>query len=118
MTKQLLPAFTVLPSVWYENQPAAILESYALGKPVVAARLGGVPELVDEGSTGLLFEPGNVAELREQIRFLLDRPETRRAWGMNGKRKVLSQFTSAAHYEGLMQAYERVRGRAAAASAS
>lgn len=53
----------VLPSEWYENAPMSILESYALGKPVIGARIGGIPELVIEGDTGWLFESGNVTSL-------------------------------------------------------
>lgn len=53
----------VLPSEWYENAPMSVLESFALGKPVIGARIGGIPELIEEGETGWLFESGNVAEL-------------------------------------------------------
>ncbi len=57
----------VLPSEWYENAPMSILESYALGKPVIGARIGGIPELVPEGETGWLFESGNVAALADLL---------------------------------------------------
>jgi glycosyltransferase involved in cell wall biosynthesis len=53
----------VLPSEWYENAPMSVLESFALGKPVVAARIGGLPELIDEGRTGWMFESGHVDDL-------------------------------------------------------
>ena len=57
---------TVLPSEWYENAPMTVLESYALGKPVVAAAVGGLPELVDE-ATGWLFASGSVDSLGEAL---------------------------------------------------
>jgi glycosyltransferase involved in cell wall biosynthesis len=53
----------VLPSQWYENAPMSVLESFALGKPVVGARIGGIPEMIDEGENGWVFESGQVAEL-------------------------------------------------------
>lgn len=64
--------FTVYPSVWYENCPLSVMESIASGTPVIGARIGGIPELVEDGKTGLLFESGNVQELTNQIRRLWD----------------------------------------------
>lgn len=54
-----------MPSEWYENRPCSVMEALAAGKPVVAARIGGVPELVREGETGLLLKPGNTQELAQ-----------------------------------------------------
>lgn len=53
----------VLPSEWYENAPMSLLESYALGKPVIGARIGGIPEMILEGKTGWIFESQNVDDL-------------------------------------------------------
>ncbi len=64
--------FTVYPSVWYENCPLSVMESIASGTPVIGARIGGIPELIEDGKTGLLFESGNVQELTKQIRRLWD----------------------------------------------
>ncbi len=64
--------FTVYPSVWYENCPLSVMESIASGTPVIGARIGGIPELIEDGKTGLLFESGNVQELTNQIRRLWD----------------------------------------------
>lgn len=59
--------FTVLPSEWYENCPLSVIESLCLGTPVLAARIGGIPELIDEPSTGLTFESGNTDDLKCKI---------------------------------------------------
>jgi glycosyltransferase involved in cell wall biosynthesis len=101
-------AFSVVPSVWYENQPATILETYAMGRPVIGSRLGGIPELIDEEQTGLLCEPGNAGDLGEKIRFMLERPELCREWGRNGNRKLREGFSRATHYERLMAVYGSV----------
>lgn len=53
----------LIPSLWYENAPVAVVEAAAYGIGVIGSRIGGIPELVDEGSTGLLFEPGDAAGL-------------------------------------------------------
>jgi len=53
----------VLPSVCYDNAPLTVLEAYTYGLPVIASRIGGIPELVSQGKTGYLFEPGDVRQL-------------------------------------------------------
>jgi glycosyltransferase involved in cell wall biosynthesis len=64
--------FSVIPSEWLENNPFAILESLALGTPVLGARIGGIPELIEENGNGLLFESGNEDDLRNKIRLFFD----------------------------------------------
>lgn len=64
----------VVPSLWYENSPNAILEAFAYKTPVIATRLGGMAELVRHGENGLLFEPGDADDLARQIRLLLSEP--------------------------------------------
>lgn len=58
---------TVYPSIWYENCPFSIMESIMYGTPVVAADIGGIPELIDDGKTGYLFEAGNAEKMVEAI---------------------------------------------------
>ncbi|WP_027218085.1 glycosyltransferase [Butyrivibrio fibrisolvens] len=58
---------SVFPSIWYENCPFSVIESIVNGTPVVGSNLGGVPELIDDGKTGLLFEAENVSELTDKI---------------------------------------------------
>jgi glycosyltransferase involved in cell wall biosynthesis len=101
-------AFSVVPSLWYENQPAAVLETYAMGRPVIGSRLGGIPELIDDGHTGLLSAPGDAGDLREKIQFLLERPSLCQEMGHSGNRKLRAGFSRAAHYEKLMSVYESV----------
>jgi glycosyltransferase involved in cell wall biosynthesis len=64
----------VVPSVWYENAPFVIQEAQAAGVPVLASRLGGMRELVSDGVDGLLFEPGDAADLARQLRRLVSEP--------------------------------------------
>ena len=59
--------FSVIPSEWYENNPLSVIEAECLGTPVLGARIGGIPELVEEGKTGMTFSSGNIADLKEKI---------------------------------------------------
>ncbi len=62
--------FSITPSEWYENCPMSIIESKALGTPVIGSDLGGIPELIDEGKTGIIFKAGNENELIEKLSYL------------------------------------------------
>jgi glycosyltransferase involved in cell wall biosynthesis len=58
----------VLPSEWYENAPMSVLEAYALGKPVIGANIGGIPEMLEDDETGWSFESGNSDDLSRVMR--------------------------------------------------
>lgn len=59
--------FVVVPSEWYENNPMTIIEAYSVGTPVIGAKIGGIPEIVDDGKTGFQFTSANVEELKAII---------------------------------------------------
>jgi glycosyltransferase involved in cell wall biosynthesis len=65
---------TVVPSLWYENSPLAIMEAHAAGRPVLTAALGGMAELVRDEVDGLQFRPGDAADLARQIERLRSEP--------------------------------------------
>lgn len=65
----------VVPSIWYENMPYVVLEALSRGKPVIATRLGGVPERIQEGENGWLFDAGDPKDLVRAIRNLMLYPE-------------------------------------------
>jgi glycosyltransferase involved in cell wall biosynthesis len=116
--EQLVPFYArsrmvVLCSVCYEGFPTTILEAMAAGKPVVCSRIGGLPEIVEEGVTGLLFRPGDAPDLTEKIRYLWERPDVCHQMGQAGREKVLREYSPQRFYERLMAVYETARGRAA-----
>jgi glycosyltransferase involved in cell wall biosynthesis len=86
----VLDAF-VLPSL-YEGFGIAILEAMAAGKPVIATVVGGIPEFVLSGETGLLVEPGNVEALADAIDRLLSHPQEAQTMGKKGKVRVREHF--------------------------
>ncbi|MDH7508756.1 MAG: glycosyltransferase [Methanomassiliicoccales archaeon] len=62
----------VFPSIWPENLPTAPLEAMSFGLPVVASRIGGLPEIVQDGQNGKLFEPGSLKDLILSVEYVLD----------------------------------------------
>ena len=59
--------FSVIPSEWYENNPLSVIEAQCLGTPVLGARIGGIPELIDEGVSGMTFASGSADDLKNKI---------------------------------------------------
>jgi glycosyltransferase involved in cell wall biosynthesis len=100
-------AFVVVPSEWYENAPLSVLEAAARGKAVVVSGLGGLPELVIPGETGVVFEAGNASALREAIEQLLADPAATREMGRKGRAFMEETFSPERHYEQLMGVYAR-----------
>lgn len=102
--------FTVMPSEWPEVFGQAILESLAVGRPVVGARIGAIPEVIDEGKDGLLFEPGDAEELGRCLKWLWENPAGARAMGLAGRAKVERLYGPDAHWTALGALYARVVG--------
>lgn len=100
----------VLPSL-AEGQPLTILEAMAGGLPVVATRAGGVPDLVVDGETGVLVEPGNVPALREALQALARNGEERRRMGRAARIRYLERFTDDRLAERLVSAFRDVAER-------
>ncbi|WP_377845553.1 glycosyltransferase family 4 protein [Bosea sp. UC22_33] len=99
----------VLPSEWYENAPVSILEAYAIGRPVIGADIGGIPELVADGETGLLVEAGNAAGLAEALVALAALPPTARAaMGAAGRAWVGREFSPDQYRERTLNLYEAI----------
>lgn len=102
-------AVVVVPSEWFENAPMVILEAFAYGKPVVAARIGGIPEMIEEGQTGRLFMPGHALELRYTLGNLWNRPDELRRMGRNARSAVETRFSEKRRVASLIAIYERLR---------
>lgn len=101
--------FSVCPSVWYENCPMSVLESQALGTPVIGADSGGIPELIRHQVDGLLFEPGNVQDLQEKIDLLYSDKAMQESLSANCLQKV-DLFSIDRYYENLMEIYRQCMG--------
>ena len=96
----------VLPSRWYENLPFSIMESFALGKPVIASDIGGIPEMVEDEINGLLFPPEDEGGLMEQLKRLLSSGELRAEMGDAAREKAKRRYNSSSHYQRIMEIYQ------------
>ena len=97
----------VVPSVWYENCPYSVLETIAIGKPIIGADIGGIPELVIDGENGLLFESGNSKDLSKKISELYSNKKLYKKFCENSK-KISKQYDKNKYYENLMKIYNDV----------
>ncbi len=100
-------ACVVVPSLSYENAPFAVLEAFALGKPVIASNIGGLPELVLDGKTGFLFKAGNADDLKEKILKLYPYPCLMRTMGLQARLMVERSFSPEEHYKNLIAVYQK-----------
>lgn len=100
--------FLVMPSLWFEGMPLTLVQAYACGLPVLASRLGALAELVVDGETGLLFEPGDAHDLSLKCRYLLEHPEERRRMGRNAREVFQRNYTAEADYRRLISIYQAV----------
>jgi glycosyltransferase involved in cell wall biosynthesis len=81
-----------VPSVWQDPAPLVVVEGMALSRPVVATRVGGIPELLAEGETGLLVEASEPEQLAQALLQLLDSPQRAQAMGRAGRTRVEQRF--------------------------
>jgi glycosyltransferase involved in cell wall biosynthesis len=102
--------FVVLPSRWYENLPFSVMESMAAGKPVIASDIGGIPEMVEHGVTGLLFPPEDEERLEEAMRKLLSDPGLRIRMGEAARERAKRLYNSEVHYRGIIDIYHDLSG--------
>lgn len=99
----------VLPSECYENAPMSILEAYALGKPVIGARVGGIPELIEERTTGVSFESGNVESLTAALAELASLADEHLAgMGQAAREHVEHGFSATTYRERMLALYREV----------
>jgi glycosyltransferase involved in cell wall biosynthesis len=98
--------FSIIPSEWYENFPMSVLESFSAGTPVIASRIGGLTELVENGGNGLLFEPGNEDDLAEKINYLSENPDKALEMGEYARKFVEEKYSPKKHYNRLMEIYK------------
>lgn len=94
--------FMVLPSECSENNPLTVIESQSLGTPVLGARIGGIPELIEEGVNGMTFESGNVEDLKEKVKLMWNASFDYKTIADN----AIKRYSSEAYYEQLMKYYK------------
>lgn len=105
-------SMVIVPSEWHEPFGRIIIEAFAKGTPVIGARTGAIPHLVDHGHTGLLFEPGNPESLYEQVASACNNLVKWKEMGRHARQTYLRRFTASANLEQLMAIYDLAQSRA------
>lgn len=102
-------SFVVVPSEWYENNPMTVIEAYSAGIPVIGARIGGIPEIVEDGSTGYLFEAGDARALSEAVRKAASLTEKEYAsMSENAAEFAEKNFNEERNYEKIINLYRSI----------
>ena len=96
----------VVPSICFENFPRTIAEAFACGTPVIASRIGALADIVGDGVTGLLFEPGNAQDLADKLAWALAHPQQMAAMGHTARTQYEAEFSAGVNYRRLMEIYE------------
>lgn len=105
--KMQCASYLVMPSIWYETFALVLLEAFACGLPVIATRLGAMQELIDDGRTGLLFEPGSSEDLANKIAWAERHPEAMARMGRNARAEYVAKYTPDSNYQQLISIYDR-----------
>lgn len=94
--------FSVIPSEWYENNPLSVIEAKCLGTPVLGARIGGIPELIEDGISGMTFESRNVEDLKGKIQQMWNS-----SWDYEAiARQSQERYNAEKYYEEIMKIYK------------
>lgn len=104
-------AMLVCPSQWYEMLPTIILEGMACGLPIVATKIGAIPQLVEHGRVGRLFSSGDPSDLVSQVVWLLENPQEAQKYRREARVAFEKNFTAERNYQKLMEIYALAHSR-------
>jgi glycosyltransferase involved in cell wall biosynthesis len=110
MARMRSAQFLVLPSICYENSPRTIVEAFSCGLPVIASRLGALIDIVKDGVTGLLFNPGDSADLAEKMAWAKSHPEQMLRMGHAARAEYEAKYTPQRNYKMLIDIYDDAIG--------
>jgi len=100
--------FMVMPSICYEGFPLVIGEAFACGKPVIASKLGALTELIEDGKTGLLFEPRNPKDLASKIKMMLENKGNCIEMGKKARKEFEKKYTAEKNFKMLLNIYNKI----------
>ncbi len=101
----------VLSSLYKEGLPNVLLEAMSMATPVISSRMAGVPEVVKNGVTGFMVEPGNKDELTEAIKKLCSDNTVLKQMGKNGRRIMEEKFDKRVQFEEFLQYFYKITGK-------
>ena len=100
--------FVVVPSIWYENCPYSILETLAIGKPVIGSNMGGIPELIDDNENGFIYKYDNIDELSNKMKLLFEDKKLVEKFSKKSKELAKEKYSRDNYYNELMNIYKKV----------
>lgn len=98
----------IVPSQWYEPFGLVAIEAFACGKPVIASRIGALADIIEDGQTGLHFDPTDPSDLARQVQWLWDHRDERRVMAQTARKTFETHYTSQTNYEQLVHIYHDV----------
>lgn len=99
--------FMVIPSEWYENGPMSVLEAMAMGKAIIGANIGGIPEMIEENENGLLFKSGDISDINVKLNHILNSDECIKKFGKRSRGLIEKKYDSKVHYEKIINVYKK-----------
>ncbi len=97
----------ILPVIWYDNLPNVALEAMIYSKPILASNIGSLKEIVKDNYNGLLFEPGDIAQIKHKIQILFNNTELCKKLGKNSYHEAKNKYTPENHYNKLIDLFEK-----------
>ena len=102
--------FVVIPSEWYENCPMSVIEAMSMGKPIIGADIGGIPELINK-KCGLIFKTGDSKDLARKINLLLNSEDLIDKFSINARKEVEEKYSSKSHLKKIEAVYSELLSR-------
>ena len=100
----------IVPSIWYENYPLAVLEAQAAGKAVLASDSGGIPEMIENWQTGFLARRGNATDFIDKIKEIYYDEALLEEVGKAAREQAAKRNDPERHYQEILKIYEKVLG--------
>lgn len=100
--------FVIVPSIWYENCPYSVMETLAIGKPVIGADIGGIPELVNNQENGLTYQYDSIEELTSKINTLFENQELVKSFRENAKENAKKLYSKNTYYDKIISIYDKL----------
>ena len=98
----------VLPSLWYEGFPMVAVEALSLGLPILASRIGGLPEIIEDAVSGILFTPGDIQSFAAALLLFTCNRERELEMRSAARRRFLERYTEQLNYDLLIRIYDQV----------
>ncbi len=100
--------FVVVPSIWYENCPYSLLETLAIGKPVIGSNMGGIPELISDNENGFIYQYDNIDELSEKMNILFNDKNLVDKFSKKSKELAINNYSREKYYNDLKEIYDKI----------